>query len=103
MENPVHKRPADIAGDTTGESASPSDRDTKDGTKGFSPQLAGNGISGVTGSSSFDVGPDFIRPDFPTSMKAASPELRQEEDDRKRRPANSVQPQGVGPTYKYNW
>jgi hypothetical protein len=71
----------------TNTTPAPSERDTKDGTKGFSPQLGGHAKAGHYHTSSFDLGPpDYTLPGYPTSNKTAG----QEEGGRRRQPTTSA-------------
>lgn len=63
-----------------------SQRDAKDGTLGFSPQLGGHAKTDHANTSSFDAGsPDYTLPGYPSSKETAG----QEEDGRKRQPTTS--------------
>jgi hypothetical protein len=68
-------------------------RDTIDGTKGFSPQLAGHGKDGKSNTSSFDSGPpDYTMPGYPSGKENAPPhkDVGLEEGGRNRQPTTSV-------------
>lgn len=65
-----------------------SQRDTKDGTVGFSPQLAGHAKANHSNTSSFDAGPpNYTLPGYPSSKETAP---GQEEGGRKRQPTTSI-------------
>ena len=58
------------------------------GTKGFSPQLAGNGIVGESNTSSFDAGsPNYAQPGYLSEKERAD---GQKENYKKRHPTTSA-------------
>lgn len=64
-----------------------SDRDKKDGTKGFDPKLGGHAKAGFSNTSSFDAGPpDYTLPGYPSGKETAG----QEEGGRRRQPTTSA-------------
>ncbi len=68
-------------------------RDTTDGTKGFSPQLAGHGKDGKSDTSSFDSGPpDYTIPGYPSGKENANQhaDVGFEENGRMRQPTTSI-------------
>ena len=57
------------------------ERDTKDGTIGFSRQLAGHGKAGHSHTSSFGAGPpDYTIPGYPSGEETAGQEKAGERD-----------------------
>lgn len=69
------------------------DRDTVDGTKGFSPQLSGHGKDGKSNTSSFDSGPpDYAITRYPSGKENShhSADVGLEEGGRMRQPTTSV-------------
>lgn len=82
-KNPAWQIPVDLSGVKpedyntgidSGNGSASSKRDTKDGTKGFSPQLGGHGKAGYSHTSSFDAGQqDYTLASNPRD-KAASQE-----------------------------
>jgi len=68
-------------------------RDTVDGTKGFSPQLSGHGKEGKSNTSSFDSGPpDYTMPGYQSGKEISHyhVDMELEEGGRARQPTTSV-------------
>lgn len=67
----------------------PAERDTIDGTIGFSSQLSGHGKAGHSHTSGFGDGPpDYTLPGYPSHKLTEQP--GQEEGGRKRQPTSSI-------------